>query len=74
MTNGCRLDKQGVYQIRVKGILDECWSDWLGGLTITPLASGDTLLSGSVRDKSALHGLLTKIRDMRLSLLSVKRV
>ncbi len=62
---------QAVYEIRVKGVLDEAWSDWLGGLTVTPLSQGETLLSGPVRDQAALHGLLIKIRDMGLPLLSV---
>jgi hypothetical protein len=62
---------QAMYVIRVKGVLDETWSDWLGGLTVTPLPQGETLLSGPIRDQAALHGLLVKIRDMGLTLLSV---
>ena len=68
---GC--DEQVVYQISVRGVIDSTWSDWLGGLTICPQADGTTLLTGPVRDQAALHGLLIKIRDMRLPLLSVKR-
>jgi phage terminase large subunit-like protein len=68
----CRSEK-AVYQIRVQGILDEQWSDWLAGLTITPQVDGSTLLVGPVRDQAALHGLLNKIRDMGLPLLSVER-
>ena len=67
-------NEQAVYQIRVKGILDERRSDWFDGLAITPQANGDTLLTGPVRDQAALHGLLAKIRDMGLVLLSVRRV
>lgn len=63
---------QAVYQIRVRGVLDEQWSDWLAGLTITAQADGSTLLVGPVRDQAALHGLLNKIRDMGLPLLSVE--
>jgi hypothetical protein len=66
-------DEQAVYQIRVRGIVDELWSDWLASLTITPQADGSTLLEGPVRDQAALHGLLNKIRDMGLPLLSVER-
>lgn len=62
---------QAVYEVRVKGVLDETWSDWFGGLTVTPLSQGETLLSGPIRDQAALHGLLNKIRDMGLPLLSV---
>ncbi len=68
-----QIDDGAIYQIRVKGVLDESWSDWFGGLTITPRASGETLLTGPVRDQAALHGLLVKIRDLGLVLLSVRR-
>ena len=67
------FDKQEVYQIRVKGILDRRWSDWFDGFTITPQAGGETLLTGPVADQAALHGLLNKIRDIGLFLLSVQR-
>ncbi len=63
--------RQEIYQIRVKGILDSKWSDWLGGLTVTPRPNGETILSGPVADQAALHGLLQKIRDMGLPLVSV---
>ena len=74
MTGGCEFDRQGIYQIGVKGVLDEQWSDWFGGLAIAPQASGETLLTGPVRDQAALHGLLAKVRDLGLPLLSVERV
>jgi hypothetical protein len=63
-----------IYEIRVKGVLDETWSDWLGGLAIIPQACGETLLRGPVRDQAALHGLIVKIRNMGLCLLSVNPV
>jgi hypothetical protein len=63
-----------VYQIRVRGTLDPGWSDWLGGLVVCPQEDGDTLLTGPVRDQAALHGLLAKIRDLGLPLLSLKQV
>lgn len=63
--------RQEIYQIRVKGILDSKWSDWLGGLTVTPQPDGETLLTGPVVDQAALHGLLQKIRDLGLPLVSV---
>jgi hypothetical protein len=73
MADGREFDKPGIYQIRVKGVLDEKWSDWFDGLTITPQANGDTLLTGPVRDQAALLGLLVKVRDLGLSLLSVNQ-
>ena len=64
----------GLYEIRIKGHLGARWSDRFGGLTITLEDSGDTLLTGSVVDQAALHGLLRKVRDLGLPLLSVNRV
>ena len=62
------------YEILVQGQLDACWSEWLEGMSITPLDSGDTLLSGSLPDQSALYGLLNRLRDMNLRLLWVRQV
>jgi hypothetical protein len=61
------------YQFRVKGHLAPDRSEWLDGLTITNLESGEALLTGPVTDQAALHGLLVKIRDMNLNLLSVTK-
>lgn len=58
------------YQIRLKGYLDSQWATWFDGLTIT-LENGDTLLSGPVADQAALHGLLKKVRDLGMPLVSV---
>ncbi len=63
-----------VYQIRLKGHLGRQWTDWFGGLTITLEDNGDTLLTGPVVDQAALHGLLRKVRDLGMPLLSVMRV
>jgi hypothetical protein len=60
-----------VYQIRIKGHLSPQWADWFGGLTITLEDNGDTLLTGPVIDQAALHGLLKKVRDLGLPLVSV---
>ena len=64
----------GLYEIRIKGHLEGRWADWFGGLTITLEDNGDTLLTGPVIDQAALHGLLRKVRDLGLPLLSVNRV
>jgi hypothetical protein len=60
-----------VYQIRVKSHLDSDWTDWFEGLSITLEKTGDTLLTGPVVDQAALHGLLKKIRDLGMLLISV---
>jgi hypothetical protein len=67
-------DDQAIYSIKVKGILDEQWSDWFNGMTVTPNSDEDTILTGWIRDQAALHGLLNKIRDLGLTLLSVERL
>ena len=63
-----------VYQIRIKGHLGREWTDWFGGLAITLEDNGETLLTGSVVDQAALHGLLKKVRDVAMPLVSVIRV
>ena len=73
MTNGRQFDEPVIYQIRVKGHLDRKWSDWFDGFTIAAQADGETLLTGSVADQAALYGLLRKISNLGLPLLSVKR-
>ena len=60
-----------VYQIRLKGHLDSQWTDWFEELTITLEEDGNTLLTGPVVDQAALHGLLKKVRDLGMPLLSV---
>ncbi len=69
-----KLDEAMVYQIRVKGHLGPRWSDWFGGMTITPTDNGETLLTGPVVDQAALHGLLRKVRDLGMPLISAVRV
>lgn len=63
-----------IYQIRIKGHLGYQWTDWFGGLSITLEDNGDTLVTGPVVDQAALHGVLRKVRDLGLPLLSIMRV
>lgn len=63
-----------IYQIRIKGHLGAQWRDWFEGLTVTLEDDGDTLLTGPLVDQAALHGLLKKVRDLGLPLLSVNRM
>ena len=60
-----------VYQIRVRGHLTNAWAEWFDGLSIENLPNGESLLSGPVADQAALYGLLTKVRDLNLTLLAV---
>lgn len=63
-----------VYQLRIKGHLDRQWTDWFEGLTVTLEENGETLLTGPVIDQAALHGLLKKVRDLGMPLISAIRV
>ncbi len=63
-----------IYQIRIQGHLGSEWTDWFGGLSITLSDNGETLLCGPVVDQAALHGLLRKVRDLGLPLISVNRL
>ena len=59
------------YEIKIKGYLDPRWSDWFAGLKLTHLEGDGTLLSGDLPDQAALHGLLERIRDLNLTLISI---
>ena len=67
-------NEPAIYQVRIKGHLGREWTDWFEGLTIALEDNGDTLLTGLVVDQAALYGLLKKVRDLGLSLLSVNRI
>ena len=64
----------GRYEIRIKGHLDDRWANWFEGLTLSREDNGETRLTGPVADQTALHGLLRKVRDLGLPLVSVVRV
>jgi len=66
--------KPGVYEIRIKGHLADRWVGWFGDMTITLEDNGETLLTGPVIDQADLHGLLKRVRDLGMPLISVNRV
>ncbi len=70
---GSRNDRHEAkrYQIRLKGRLDDGWAEWLGGMSLTHASDGTTVLVGPVADQAALHGLLQKLRDLGITLISV---
>jgi hypothetical protein len=69
-----RQQNAGWYEIRVRGHLDARWAAWFDGLTLTHGSDGTTIIEGPVADQAALHGLLQKIRDLGLPLISVNHV
>jgi hypothetical protein len=77
MKNASHMDQPAIYEIIVQGRLVESWSSWFDGMQITPQSNeeGDaiTTLTGPLIDQAALHGLLTRIRDLGLMLLSIQR-
>lgn len=68
------LDQSLVYRIRIKGHLSPRWMDWFEGMSISLEDNGETLLTGAVVDQAALHGLLKRVRDLGLPLLSINNV
>jgi hypothetical protein len=62
------------YEIRLRGRLDQRWASWFDGMTVSTGADGTTLIRGRVADQAALHGLLARLRDLGLPLLSVTQV
>ena len=64
----------GQYEIRIKGHLDALWAAWFDGLKLTPKCDGTTIIHGPVVDQAALHGLLRRVRDLGLPLLSVTQI
>ena len=73
MTNGRNYDQPTSYLIRIQGTIDSTWSDWFGGFTITP-QNGETILEGEVNHQAALHGILAKINELGLVILSIEKI
>ena len=73
MTNPRKFHRSKNYRIKLKGCLDPKWSDWFDQMVIST-EGGETILTGPVADQAALHGLLIRIRDLNLTLLSVERL
>ena len=74
MTSGREFDRPAIYEIRVRGKLDARWSRWFANLQIVPQPNGESLLTGPVADQAALYGLISRMRDLGLVLISVHRV
>ena len=74
MSNNHQTNEAMIYQIRLQGHLGRQWTEWFEGMTITLEDNGDTLITGPIADQSALHGLLKKVRDLGMPLLSVTSV
>jgi hypothetical protein len=74
MSSGREFDRPAIYEIRVKGKLDARWSRWFANLQIMPQPDGESLLTGPIRDQAALYGVISRMRDLGLVLISVHRV
>lgn len=74
LAGGREFDKPAIYEVRVKGTVDPAWASyWFEGFVVRHLPNGESLLTGQVADQSALLGLLAQMRDLGLSLLSVRQ-
>jgi hypothetical protein len=69
-----RPSQSAYYEIRVEGQLDSSWSEWFDGLGVTPQKNGGTLIAGPIPDQAVLQGILTKVFNLRLPLVSVRRI
>ena len=74
MTEEPKVNQPTLYEIRIKGRLDESWSDWFGPLTITHTEDGDTILRGRLPDQAALQGVLINLGNLNLALISVNSI
>ena len=72
LQGGSAILRVMIYQIKIKGLLNRQWTDWFEGMAISSTEDGDALLTGPIEDQAALHGLLKKVRDLGMPLISVK--
>jgi hypothetical protein len=73
ITSGAAFDQPARYRVRVQGVLDQSWSAWFDGLELSVQENGETVLAGMIDDQAALHGLLVKLHNLSLPLISVQR-
>jgi hypothetical protein len=74
MTHGWEYDSEGIYEILVRGKLDTHWSRWFADLQIIPQPDGNTLITGPIADQAALYGVISRMRDLGMVLISVERI
>jgi hypothetical protein len=74
MSDTAEPERDTRYEIRIRGLLDAYWGEWFGGLTVAHESDGTTTLSGAVTDQAGLHGLLTKVGGLGMTLISVNVV
>jgi hypothetical protein len=76
MTNKEWISKENplIYEIRVEGLVDSLWAEWFDGMAITYAYGKETILTGELQDQTALHGVLGRIRDLGINLISVRRI
>jgi hypothetical protein len=76
MTNNQWISKEKppIYEIRVEGLVDSLWAEWFDGMAITYAYGKETILTGELQDQTALHGVLGRIRDLGINLVSVRRL
>jgi hypothetical protein len=74
MSNGREYDRSAVYEIVVRGKLDPLWSRWFADLQIIPQPDGNTLITGPITDQAALYGVISRMRDLGMVLISVHRI
>jgi hypothetical protein len=73
-TRGAMKGTPFIYEIKVEGLVDSLWTEWFHDMKITYINGTETVLQGELQDQAALHGVLEKIRDLSIPLISVRRI